>query len=72
MTVQVTNLNLDIYNPFEIIQMHKDGLITLAEIRRTGVAHRCFTNILAEYIGEKLEEESGKTYAIIHKNSIFG
>jgi hypothetical protein len=51
-----TQITLDKYNPHQIIQFIKDGIITLDEVIASGVAHRCFSNTLSDYIWEKSQD----------------
>lgn len=53
-------LNLDNYWPNEIIELHKQGLITIAEIKASGRIQDSFGNLLAEYVREQVNNEKTK------------
>lgn len=55
------NLNLDKYWPSEIIAMHKQGLVSLAEIIASGRHINAFGDELANYVWQASKLDGDKT-----------
>jgi hypothetical protein len=51
------SINLDNYYPLEIIELHKQGLISIEEIKASGRIRDSFGNDLAEYVRDVINNE---------------
>ena len=65
----VTDINLNKYSPYMIIEMIEQELVTVDEVVRSGVAYRFFTNVLSDYLNMAISRQLEDTLIINRRST---
>lgn len=65
----VTDINLNKYSPYMIIEMIEQEVVTVDEVVRSGVAYRFFTNVLSDYLNMAISRQLEDTLIINRRST---